>query len=76
MTREAVKNEHGGNSPNGKVIKDEDKGRTPSKSSVRKAVHFQDGSADKRPSKRMKIDHEEQVNELFAAEIKNEKSFD
>jgi len=56
------------------MIKDEDKGKTPSKASVRKVTFAGDDSA--RPSKRMKIDHDEQVSQLFAGQIKNEKVFD
>jgi len=56
--RESVKKEN--TSPNAKkVIKDEDKSKTPSKSSVRKTVSFAGDGGEARPSKRMKIDHDE-----------------
>jgi hypothetical protein len=36
-------------------------------------VHFiGEASGDARPSKRMKIDHEEQVTQLFQGKVKNE----
>jgi hypothetical protein len=57
VAREVVKKEQ---SPNGKVIKDEDNGKTPTKASARKVTFA--GDDNQRPSKRMKIDHDEQVN--------------
>ena len=59
-------------SPNNKIIKDEDKVKTPSKASVKKVHFIGEASESARPSKRMKIDHEEQVTQLFQSKVKNE----
>lgn len=66
QARSQVKNEQyptSNGTPEKKIKKEE---KTPSKAtSTRKGVTFDEG--DNRPSKRMKVDHDEQVNQLFKA---------
>jgi hypothetical protein len=62
-----IKNEDEPMSSPAKKVKKEEK--TPSKPSIKKPIEkkMQVDEGDARPSKRMKIDHDEQVSQLFQA---------